>query len=112
VRVATVVIVNQDGMGHGDEGLGRRILGSFLGKARALQDLESICFYNAGVRLLCEGSPALQPLLALQDAGVDLVACGTCVQHFGVAGALRVGAVSGMDDIVARLARATKVITL
>lgn len=110
--MGTVVIVNGDGMGHGDRALGQQILGSFLGKARALPDLEALCFYNAGVKLLCAGSPVLQPLVALQDAGVDLVACGTCVQHFGLGDAVRVGAVTGMDDIIARLGRAAKVITL
>lgn len=110
--MSTVVIVNSDAMGHGDAALGQTILGSFLGKARRLHDLEALCFYNAGVKLLCAGSPVLQHLVALSDAGVDLVACGTCVDHFGLGDRLRVGTITGMDDILARMARATKVITL
>lgn len=111
--MATVVIVNGDGMGRGDAALGQQILGSFLAKVRrALPDLEAICFYNAGVTLLCEGSPVLQPLATLHDDGVELVACGTCVSHFGLEDQVRVGDVRGMDDILARLAAATKVVTL
>lgn len=110
--MSTVVIVNSDAMGHGDAELGRRILASFLGKARRLHELEALCFYNAGVKLLCAGSPVLQHLLALSDAGVELVACGTCIEHFQLGEHLRVGSITGMDDIVGRMARATKVITL
>jgi hypothetical protein len=106
------VIVNREGMGEGDPALGQKILGSFLGKARRLQDLEALCFYNGGVKLLSAGSPVLQHLVALEGAGVDLVACGTCVDHFQLGDSLRVGAITGMDDIVARMARATKVIAL
>lgn len=111
--MGTVVIVNSDGMGHGDAALGKQLLSSLLAKLpRALPDVEAICFYNAGVKLLCAGSPALQALATLQDGGVELVACGTCVNHFAVAEQLRVGEVRGMDDILAWLARATKVVTL
>lgn len=111
--MATVVIVNGEGMGHGDPALGKQLLGSFLSKVRrALPDLEAVCFYNAGVKLLCEGSPVLQPLATLHDEGVELVACGTCVRHFGLAGDVRVGEVRGMDEILSRLAAATKVVTL
>lgn len=111
--MATVVIVNNDGMGHGDPALGRQLMSSLLAKLRrALPDVEALCFYNAGVKLLCAGSPALQPLATLQDEGVELVACGTCVNHFSLADQVRVGEVRGMDDILARLAKATKVVTL
>lgn len=110
--MSTVVIVNRDGMGEGDPELGRRILASFLGKARRLEGLAALCFYNGGVKLLCAGSPVLQHLLALESAGVDLVACGTCVDHFQLRDGLRVGAITGMDDILDRMARASKVITL
>ncbi len=111
--MATVVIMNNDGMGHGDAALGKQLLSSLLAKLRrSVPDVEAICFYNAGVKLLAAGSPALQPLSTLHDEGVELVACGTCVNHFGLADEVRVGEVRTMDEILARLARATKVITL
>ncbi|MCO5170003.1 MAG: DsrE family protein [Planctomycetes bacterium] len=108
----TVVLLNADGMGRGDDALGQRVLTTFLGKAGALDGLEAVCLYNGGVRLAVEGSPALQALAALEARGVDVVACGTCVDHFGLRERVRVGAVGSMDDIVTRLDRAEKVITL
>lgn len=108
----TVVIVNGEGMGRGDPDLGQRILKTFLGKAGALQGLDALVFYNAGVKALVEGSDLLQPLAALDGNGVDLIACGTCVDHFGLREQVRVGEVLGMDDILSRLSAAEKVITL
>ena len=109
----TVIVVNQDGMGHGDPELGRRILGTFLVKAPgAFPALEAVVFYNGGVRCLIEGSPFLPALSNLDERGVDLIACGTCVDAFGLREQLRIGEVGTMDQILSELAKAEKVITL
>ena len=106
----TVVIVNQDQMGHGDRELGHKILGTFLRKCIALHGLEAIVFYNGGVRLVAGDSPVLAELTSLEEDGVDLLPCGTCIDALGVE--VAVGKVSNMDEIVAELARAEKVVTL
>lgn len=106
----TIVVLNQDQMGHGDPTLGRKILGTFLKKAIALPEFRAIVFYNAGVKLVGPDSPVLIELRLLEERGVDLVPCGTCLQHFGVTPA--VGKVSDMDSILRELGRAGKVITL
>jgi hypothetical protein len=64
------------------------------------------------VKLLAEGSPALPSLAGLEEGGVDLVACGTCVDHFQLRDRIKVGRVGGMDEILRILAEAAKVITL
>ncbi len=106
----TVVVLDQDQMGHGDRVLGQKILGTFLRKAIALRDFEAIVFFNSGVRLVSKESPVLAELRELEGRGVDIVPCGTCLQHFGITPA--VGRVSDMDSIVAELGSAAKVITL
>lgn len=109
----TVVIVNQDQMGSGDAQLGRRLLQTFLTKApRALRELEAIVFYNSGVRCLVEGSEMAAPLKTLEDEGVELIACGTCVDALGLREHIVVGEIKGMDDILAELEGAEKVLTL
>lgn len=110
VPMDSIVVCNQDQMGHGDRDLGRKILGTFLKKSIALPDFSAIVFFNSGVKLVAPDSPVLAELRLLEERGVDIVPCGTCLQHFGVVPA--VGAVSDMDTIVAELGRAAKVITL
>lgn len=109
----TVVIINQHGMGHGDPELGRKILKTFLTKAPgAFDSLEAIAFYNAGVRCLIEGSELLPALSTLSDSGVDLLACGTCVDHLELRDKIRIGVVAGMDDILREIEAAEKVVTV
>ncbi|MCH2105572.1 MAG: DsrE family protein [Planctomycetes bacterium] len=106
----TVIVLNHDQMGLGDSELGRKILGTFLGKVPSIQEVSTIALYNSGVKLLAKGSPVLAELTMLEENGVDLLPCGTCVNHYGVE--LATGEISTMDQIVQELNKAEKVITL
>jgi hypothetical protein len=48
----------------------------------------------------------------LSLAGVDLVACGTCVNHYQLSQSLAMGRVSDMQEIVELLMATEQVITL
>lgn len=97
-------------MGHGDAELGVRILKTFLQKSRALRELDALLLYNGGVQLVAADSPLLAELTLLEENGIEVVPCSTCLTHYGVTPA--VGEVSSMDDIVAAMNAAVKVVTL
>jgi selenium metabolism protein YedF len=108
-----IVVINGESMGHGSDELGKRLVGNFL---RTLAGLEAkpdaIIFYNAAVRLLTSDSLCLDGLRALDDAGVDLLACVTCLDFYGLEDKLALGQVSNMREIAQRLMTAGKVITV
>ena len=109
----TVVVVSADTMGRGDDTLGAKLLGNFLRTLAAVEDHpEAIVFYNGAVKLLAPGSAALDALQQLDDAGVELLACVTCLEHFGLTDRIAIGQVSNMREIVQRMAAAAKVITV
>ena len=108
--MTTALLLNHDHMGHGDADLGARILRTFLQKSLALGDLDAVLLVNGGVTLTAADSSVRAELALLEERGVDVVPCGTCLEHFGVSPAM--GSVSSMDDIVAALGRAAMVITL
>ena len=107
-----VVMMGHDGMGHGDADLGRRILANFLRKSGALAGLEAICLYNSGVKLAANDSPVLTELTLLHEQGVEVMPCGTCVDHYGLRDKIGVGRICSMDEIIAELNRCEKSITL
>jgi selenium metabolism protein YedF len=113
MRVRTVYLVTSDTLGRGSEELGAVLMVSFLRKLWAAPvKPEAIVFYNAGVKLLAEGAPALDAIDGLARAGVDLAACGTCIKHFGLGERLHAGRVSDMQEIVGLLGAAEKVVTV
>lgn len=112
MATGTVIILHAETLGRGDDALGAKLTGSFL---RTLATVEgkpdAIVFYNAAVKLLAPESPHLEPLRALHDAGVDLLACVTCLEHFALTTRLALGTVSNMREIVQRTMGAAKVVT-
>lgn len=106
----TVLFLNKDRMGHGDDALGARILKTFLQKAIALKGLEAVLMVNSAVKLTARDSHVLGELTMLEENGVEMVPCGTCLEHHGVDPA--VGRVGSMDGIVKALGDAAKVIQL
>ncbi len=111
--IDTVILITRYGMGHADEKLQLTLIGKYLELLTQLPALPSaICFYTEGVKLVCEGSPVLEPLRRLETLGVQLVICSTCLDYFQLSGKVRVGIVGGMGDILEAQANAAKVITL
>ena len=109
----TVVAIHATTMGRGDDALGAKLMGSWLRTLATLEDKpDAIVFIHGGVRLLAPDSPHLEALRALDAAGVDLLACVTCLEFFGLTGQIQVGRVSNMREIVQRTMEAGKVWTL
>jgi hypothetical protein len=110
---STVVLINNDGMGSAEEPLRHKLLGVYL---TMLQENGlypgAICFYAGGVKMVAEGSPVLDLLRALEEKGVRLIICSTCLEYFGLSDKAAVGIVGGMNDIVLAQWMASKVITL
>jgi selenium metabolism protein YedF len=108
-----VVLVASDGMGRGDEELGGILIRSFLHTLSEVQPLpNTIVFLNAGAKLTVEGSPVLEDLEALGKRGVEILACGTCLGHFGLKDKLAVGEVSNMYSIAETLLAAGNVVAI
>ncbi|UCG61027.1 MAG: sulfurtransferase-like selenium metabolism protein YedF [Candidatus Zixiibacteriota bacterium] len=111
--MAKTLVVNNEYMGHGSEELGRQLIGSFFRKLWGLDTKPGrIIFYNSAVKLLAKGSPVLEALDGLQEAGVDLIACGTCVTYFDLKDKIVVGRVSSMNEISSALSNDSETITI
>ena len=97
----TVVVVSADHMGEGDEALGKILLKGFLFALIQQETLpKTILFYNSGAFVTCEGSASLEDLKKLEEQGVEILTCGTCLNFYGLTEKLAVGGVTNMYDIV------------
>ncbi len=108
-----LVLLAADRLGRGDDVLGGKLLGNFIGTLKEMgPDLWCVVLVNAGVKLAVAGSEVLDSLKNLEQAGVKLLVCGTCLNHFKLLEAKQVGETTNMLDIVTALQLADKVITL
>ncbi len=106
-----VVAVASACMGAGDDALGAILMKGFLFALTQQEVLPgAVLFYNGGARLTTEGSASLEDLKSLAAQGVEILTCGTCLNHYGLSDKLRVGDVTNMYAIVEKLAGADLVV--
>ncbi|WP_421920761.1 sulfurtransferase-like selenium metabolism protein YedF [Marinifilum sp.] len=109
----TLIQLTQNGMGNGSEELGLKLATNYFKLLDAENRLPKIIvFYNAGVKLICENSPALEALQKLENRGVRMLACKTCLDFFKLSDKIKIGSVGSMPDIITLQADADKVINL
>jgi selenium metabolism protein YedF len=108
-----VLVVSADVMGRGEAELGNILVRSFFHTLGEVEPLpQTIVFFNAGVKLACEGSQVLDDLCALEEAEIEMLVCGTCLGYYELTEKLAAGQVSNMYDIAETLLRARKVVHL
>lgn len=108
-----LVLIGTDRMGTGDDVLGEKLLANFMGTLREMgKDLWCLVLLNAGVKLSVAGSPVLASLKELEEEGVMILVCGTCLNHFQLLEKKAVGETTNMLDIVTHMQLADKVISL
>jgi selenium metabolism protein YedF len=106
-----VICFSSDTMGNGPAELGAILMKAFVNTIKEVSPLPGhFVFYNTGVHLVVEGSSLIEPFRELSDRGVQVMACGTCLDYFKEKDKLRVGIVSNMYTILETLSAASHVI--
>ncbi len=108
-----VVFVASNRMGTGEDELGGILMKAFLNTLwESKSKPEKIIFMNDGIRLCVEDSEVLETLFLLEEAGVEILSCGTCLAYYKLTEKLKVGKVSNMREITGILTAATKVVKI
>lgn len=106
-----VVVISSSYMGTGDDTLGAVLMKGFIYALSQQEELPStILFYNGGAKLTCEEAPTLEDLKSMEAQGVEILTCGTCLNHYGLADKLKVGSVTNMYVITEKMTNAGLII--
>jgi len=105
------VAITSELMGQGDDMLGKKLMHSFFVALSVMDELPSvIVFYNSGVKLAVNDSDVIDLLKEIEKKGVEMILCGTCVDHFGIGDATGAGKIGDMYQILQKLSAAGNVI--
>ena len=108
-----VVFMGKDYIGEGDYELGNALVKMFFYTLSQADDVpESVLFMNSGVKLPSLDEQVVAHLQALEDRGVKILVCGTCLDYYKLKDNLKIGEISNMYDITEKMSAASKVITL
>ena len=109
----SVILISSDGLGRGDEELGRLLMQRFLHELGGTsRKAELLIFINSGVALVADDSRVLAQLRRLQEQGMELKVCSTCLDRFGLTDRVRVGSITNMSEIVGTLVNADRVLSV
>lgn len=104
---------SSDKMGRGSEELGHILMKSLMYTVTETEPLpKTMIFYNEGINLTCTGSEVLEDLKALEEKGVEIISCGTCLDFYGRADEVEVGEVSNMYTIYESLKNPEKTVII
>ena len=99
-----VVLLSADGIGQGDPELARLLMRGFVYTLTEAERVpRRLLLMNSGVKLAVEGSESLANLQKLEARGVEVLACGTCLEFFGLTSRLAVGGITNMYEIAGHL---------
>jgi selenium metabolism protein YedF len=108
-----MVMVATDRVGYGDDELGSKLMISFIKTLKEMgPELWRLIFVNNGVKLTIEGSEVLPVLKEYEKEGLQILVCGTCLDHFDLLDQKQVGETTNMLDIVTAMQLADKVINI
>ena len=106
-----VIVISANTMGRGNDELGFVLIRAFLHTIALQAEKPNVMiFYNTGVKLTVQGSEVLDDLKQLENEGVQLLVCGTCLNYFEIKDKLAAGMVSNMYDIVETMSSAGRLI--
>ena len=73
---------------------------------------KNILLVNSGVKLSTENHDTVGNLKILEEAGVEILSCGTCLDYYGLNENLKVGSVTNMYTIVDIMKNSSQTISI
>ncbi|MCP3925242.1 MAG: sulfurtransferase-like selenium metabolism protein YedF [Desulfobacterales bacterium] len=107
---STLIMFTHNTLGTGSKELGEKLMFNFLKTLPEMNNLWRLVFVNEAVMLTVGNSDTIEPLKQLEEAGVSILVCGTCLEYYKVLEDKKVGETTNMLDIVTSLDVADKVI--
>ncbi|KZL91122.1 sulfurtransferase-like selenium metabolism protein YedF [Clostridium magnum] len=107
------IVVTNDKLGLGDDKLGITLMKSYFYALSESDTLPSdLLFLNAGVKLTTEDSDCLDSIKKLQERGVNVLNCGTCLDFYNLKEKLVIGEITNMYTIIEKMNSSDKTIKL
>jgi selenium metabolism protein YedF len=108
----TIVVISKDKFGDGDPEFSTNLLNVFLQTLfEAGHRPQAILMLNSGVKLFSENSPFEKVLKDFQESGVEVLACGLCVEFYGLKQVVPKEQITNMFAICEYINAAAKIIS-
>ncbi|CZR99101.1 MULTISPECIES: sulfurtransferase-like selenium metabolism protein YedF [unclassified Clostridioides] len=109
----TCIFISSDKMGLGNDELGKVLIKGFIYTLTESKPYPKyVLLVNGGVTLSAENEETIENLKILENEGVEVLSCGTCLDYYNLKDKLQVGSVTNMYTIVETLKNASNTISI
>ncbi|MEW5994599.1 MAG: sulfurtransferase-like selenium metabolism protein YedF [Candidatus Zixiibacteriota bacterium] len=108
-----LLIVKSSGIGEGEVDLAGKLAASFFDVLSAADTVPArIVFMNSGVFLTTVGSPVLEAIRKLEQRGVEILSCKSCLDYYGRTEKVLAGRPTNMNETVKAMFGFDRVVSL
>jgi selenium metabolism protein YedF len=95
------IFISSDKMGQGNDELGDVLIKGFIYTLTEVKPYpKHIVLVNSAVNLTAKNKATIENFKILEECGVEILSCGTCLDYYGLKESLEVGCVTNMYNIV------------
>lgn len=107
------IFISSDKMGQGNDELGEVLMKGFIYTLTESKPYpKQILLVNGAITLSTTNKATIENLKILEDEGVEILSCGTCLDYYGLKEDLQVGSVTNMYNIVEALKNSINTISI
>ncbi len=109
----TLVMITNNCIGSSNPELGAKLMVNFIKTLSEIKEsLWRLIFVNEGVKLTVEGADVINELKSLENDGISILVCGTCLEYYNLLEKKQAGDTTNMLDIMTSLQIAEKIINI
>ncbi|MEG1287488.1 MAG: sulfurtransferase-like selenium metabolism protein YedF [Clostridium sp.] len=95
------IFISSDKMGQGNDELGEILIKGYIYTLTETKPYPKyIVLVNSGVKLSAQNVATIENLKILENKGVEILSCGTCLDYYNLKEILQVGSITNMYTIV------------
>lgn len=107
------IFISSNKMGNGNDELGEILMKGFVYTLTESKPYpKSILLVNSAVKLSTENYDTVQNLKFLEESGVEILSCGTCLDYYGLKESIKVGSITNMYTIVDIMKNSSQTISI
>ena len=107
------IFISSNKMGNGNDELGEILMKGFVYTLTESKPYpKSILLVNSAVKLSTENYDTVQNLKILEESGVEILSCGTCLDYYGLKESIKVGSITNMYTIVDIMKNSSQTISI
>lgn len=107
------IFISSDKMGQGNDELGEVLIKGYIYTLTETKPYpKHIVFVNSGVKLTTVNEATVENLKILENNGVEILSCGTCLDYYNLKELLQVGTVTNMYNIVEMMNNSLQTISI